>query len=897
MTKLDIIKKFTICIIWFLGIITTTFSIAGAPPLDGEWKLHPSFFRQVEKVIDSERFTYYLLQQQRFSTTFPDCSNNYATLFWNDKAAPEGEITSLSATYPQIPVIIRTVTYSVKWKSLVILADNGEIWIKPDSRNPFPIYGLDNISRPGDNRIYSLTEDSSDGKIWIAGAFGFAVVDPEKRKVEEICYTQSKLKSICKAGNNIIAISDTGICTSELPSGSEVKMSDLPLIAVDENGNETGEAEIKEPSNLMPLSEHTFAFLSKAADGSNNYTLNVATLKNGKCYLLSLLTDQITVNAASETPLFPTAINCTPNKDGYLIFGSKNIYQLKRGHDFDPAQTSVAESYRQRAIEHLTTSNDRINPLASWDLTTFTFYRIFDGFYRRNYENQAWTEAGTPIFPEAPVPFHSFAMQYHPAHGIVVSGRSFTRLSEALDSHHPWVLSVYNDGKWRNATPSMKASDDIKKISGYQSNLSYVFPLIDATGLAIDPGNPDYAFAGSLISGWARANLTHPDETPLHAGNNLDGAKDIPGFIDAYPQDKAWKNQCNFITPGFDSEGRLWMLFRSANKMSDTDYALDLHYYTPEDLKKNIGAEGNTSKFTPTKTVEIKMPVKSTQWALCKPLTHPDNKNLIVIVSGKYEAPISIFNHNGTPDNPDDDTMLNLDALYDPTGASIPQDEIISLFEDPSNGEVWIASKSGAFMLRPLESGSNPHLAYRPGAMIPGRDNSLVRLQSVGVNAFAVDGNNRLWIGTDGEGIICLSPDRQEIEAEMGCANTPLPSDRIYGLCYNPESGSMLISTDSGIAEFISDNYSAGDGQAIRITPLTLTPDDGGTFRIHGLSPLRDIEIVTETGTSVARLKSDSEGNLEWSGRTENGERFGGGTYKLRYSGENEALGTMRILK
>ena len=67
------------------------------------------------------------------------------------------------------------------------------------------------------------------------------------------------------------------------------------------------------------------------------------------------------------------------------------------------------------------------------------------------------------------------------------------------------------------------------------------------------------------------------------------------------------------------------------------------------------------------------------------------------------------------------------------------------------------------------------------------------------VNCVAADGDGRLWFGAEGGGVTCLGSDGT-ILGSLDSENSPLPSDRVYGIGYNPERGSMFFSTSEGVA-------------------------------------------------------------------------------------------------
>ncbi len=70
--------------------------------MPGRWQAHPSFYQQIEKIIDGETKTYfYAVHQQAFAPSFEDHKINTATLFVYDKENPEAGIMPLSSKYDE----------------------------------------------------------------------------------------------------------------------------------------------------------------------------------------------------------------------------------------------------------------------------------------------------------------------------------------------------------------------------------------------------------------------------------------------------------------------------------------------------------------------------------------------------------------------------------------------------------------------------------------------------------------------------------------------------------------------------------------------------------------------------------------------------------------------------
>ena len=111
--------------------------------------------------------------------------------------------------------------------------------------------------------------------------------------------------------------------------------------------------------------------------------------------------------------------------------------------------------------------------------------------------------------------------------------------------------------------------------------------------------------------------------------------------------------------------------------------------------------------------------------------------------------------------------------------------------------------------------------------------------------------------------------------------NSGLPSDIIDGLCYNPENGSMMVSTEKGLVEaFLNESEVSGSAQ-VRAYPNPVRPGFMGTVTIDMLPDGSMVKIMDGAGRMVRELGEATDGSVEWDITNHNRRRVPAGVYYI----------------
>ena len=841
---------------------------ANASGNGGTWMRHPSFYQQTQQLVDGERLSYFLLHQQPFhATSYPDFKHNTATLFRVDKTDPSGNIKALSELYPAFPVIIRTITYSPSQKMLAAVADDGSVWFLPDGGEPFSLSSTLVTGLPGRPRVNSITENPEDGTFWIGATYGYFQADPKSGKFLKSVRTEYPVEWIVESGGELIIISGGQVFSAgkedfpfSLESLSPLKIENVSTAPAHLFDNGV----LKEVSNLMPLTAKTFAFFGPRSSSSAGNTVAIASKGNSGWSVISIGEGEMRNLGKDKSTTLLTANNAIPNKEGYYIHSQNSAHQLIRGIEPD---ISDPEGYSKKVMRTIMKTEDAKKESISWDFERFIFFTPKEGFYTRTFDG-SWSVPSPKVWPDAPAPFTPFFMTWHPQLGMLFS-------QHGLDTHRnenspsiPWLLSAYKDGKWTQLSPvfhiteEMITNEEAAKI--LNSNIES-FPLHLPLGLAMDPENK-YAYAGSRSSGWARINLNNPAELPLHVGSSKNAYMDTPGFIEGFPVFSGWPSLCNVSAPHFDSEGRLWFLFMDFDKTFSSDHIITLCYYTPEDLKAMERANLDKSLYREPHKIELKGADNVSAIEDLVTLQYPGHENIIAFHSGKFGSPLYLYDHNGTPENTADDRFAVLTALHDSYSRSpVTPGTPLALWEDPATGEIWMSTNKGTFLTDPAKAFEDPENAVSFFRTEEENGKSEKYFEAAEITGGVQDSMGNLWVSSKNSGIYLISADRKKVLEHYNSANSPITSNRVYNLAFNPESMSLFLSTADGIIEFFPDILSTGVDGSGSMYPSNITPDFAGWVTVTSLSDKKEYQITDLKGRNVKTLGKPSGGILQWS--------------------------------
>lgn len=228
-------------------------------------------------------------------------------------------------------------------------------------------------------------------------------------------------------------------------------------------------------------------------------------------------------------------------------------------------------------------------------------------------------------------------------------------------------------------------------------------------------------------------------------------------------------------------------------------------------------------------------------------------------------------------------------------GSSLRPMYIYCTAED-RNGNIWIGTDVGPLYLtaEAIRSGSTVFTQY----VVPRNDGTNLGdylLENINIRSMAVDGGNRKWFGTDGNGVFLISDDNNTQVQHFTTDNSPLLSNTIHDIAVDGSTGRVYFATDRGLCSYLSDATEPSTEMTkdnVYAYPNPVRPDYTGPITVVGLTYDAEVKITTSNGTLVAEGRSTG-GTFTWDGCDSEGRRVASGVYMVHTSTSSGDKGTV----
>ena len=241
-------------------------------------------------------------------------------------------------------------------------------------------------------------------------------------------------------------------------------------------------------------------------------------------------------------------------------------------------------------------------------------------------------------------------------------------------------------------------------------------------------------------------------------------------------------------------------------------------------------------------------------------------------------------------------------TFYNQDGVALGEGRVHCVAEDKQQN-MWIGTGNGPIMLTPsqIRSGSENFNQIK----VPRNDGTNFAdylLSGVDITCIVVDGANRKWFGTNGNGVYLISADNLQELKHFTAENSPLLSNTIESMAINNNTGEVFFGTSEGLCSYVTDATDAPSTSSdsdVLVYPNPVLPDYTGLITIKGLAFDSHVKIVTTNGALVAEGRSNG-GSFTWDGNDQNGQRVAGGMYivlSATAEGESSVVTKIAIIR
>jgi len=433
-----------------------------------------------------------------------------------------------------------------------------------------------------------------------------------------------------------------------------------------------------------------------------------------------------------------------------------------------------------------------------------------------------------PIQPNSPIRDLFYRMNYV-GNRLLIAGGTASYSGQS----NPITLMIYENDKWKS----------------FNDDFNTLFPNVwhrDATHFVQDPRDDTHFFAGSFRT----ALYEFKDGQCIHHWN----CNNSPiSMISTYGP-----NYCSSMGLKYDDDSNLWLL----NSETDT-------------IIRILKADGTWEKLYYEEIANIPTPDDY--------LFTTSGVNFVVSRRLDKKGFFG-FTTNGTLGNTQDDQHILRTEVINQDNTSYDLSEFYCMTED-QDGRIWCGTIGGLFVINNPKEFFDDSFRFEQIKIARNDGSGLADylLNGVSITCIAIDGANRKWVGTQGNGVYLISADGQEMIHHFLMSNSPLLSNNIQCLAIDPTNGLVMIGTDIGLCSYMSDAIPPEvelEGDNVIAYPNPVTADYTGPITIKGLTMDCEVKICSSTGQLVWNGTSNG-GLITWNGRNRAGKRVSSGVYHI----------------
>ena len=586
---------------------------------------------------------------------------------------------------------------------------------------------------------------------------------------------------------------------------------------------------------------------------------NLFVLASNDLYQYNLNDQSITtydkVNGLSDTHITYIAWN-QKAKRLIAIYENSNIDLI----DTDGNIINISALYNKAMTEDKTITGISIDGVYAYLTTSFAIIKI-------NMQKAEIAETYTTNNPDYPTDLTPYQDDYDAYISTVstlnTGGPAYNRFYESkfingtLYTTGGYFLPAMPD----NATPGTIQVYDGNNWTLYQEHINEItgYAYVDNCCIDADPNDPQHVFVGG------RCGLYEFQDGKLVTYYNKDNSP-LMGANDRGNQ--LGNDYVLILGIKFDAKGNLWVLNSLGNGVSLMEYTTD-HQWV------------NHHNTLLTDDNSITVP------GLSKMMI--DSRGLLWFVNNNWKNP-SVFCYDM-----DNDILLKYDDIINQDEVKYQSYAINAITED-KEGNMWVGTDIGPFMIQKSEIGQNKVTFYQ--VKVPRNDGTNYAdylLNGISINSIAIDGGNRKWFGTTSAGVFLISSDNIVQEENFTTDNSNLLYNNVSSISINNQTGEVFFLSDNGLCSYQSNAVEPAQEMTkdnINVYPNPVTPDYTGLVTITGLTYDADVKITTANGAIVAEGRSNG-GMFNWDCCNKQGKRVASGVYMVITATSDGKKGTV----
>ena len=270
-----------------------------------------------------------------------------------------------------------------------------------------------------------------------------------------------------------------------------------------------------------------------------------------------------------------------------------------------------------------------------------------------------------------------------------------------------------------------------------------------------------------------------------------------------------------------------------------------------------------------------------------------DSRGLLWFVNNHWTIP-SLYCYQISKNNSEE--KLNAYTHFtNQDGTEITLSFVRCVVEDKEKN-IWAGTNAGPILLSPEQiTASTPVFTQVKVPRNDGTNYADYLLSGVDISCIGIDGANRKWFGTKGNGVYLISKDNLSEIHHFTKSNSPLLSDGIESIAIDENTGEVFFGTDKGLCSYMSDASTPNENMNsdnVWAYPNPVKPDYTGSITIVGLSDNADVKITTSNGILVNEGKSNG-GSYIWNGYDKKGKKVASGIYMVTTATKNGKKGAV----